>query len=376
MRVQQGDPFGPFLFALTLHPLLHKIKENCKLLFDAWYPDDGTVIKDSKEVDKVLDIIKVNVPGLAMIRARNVVDLVSLILQLDDPHSELLLLRSCMGIAKLFFGLRTCQPVHMEEATLFLTKLCWDLHQERSPCELLTNPSDGRSTLKSANVLVFKWVEGKHACVDLTGVSPLVRLSGRGFTAGQDSLKVASCKVTKHKKSCIENQHVFIPFVFDTFGFLALEAVKLLSRVQRVMHSNVMTPRSTDVVFKRIGFAIQKGLAAQLIARLPSNIMYIPETRSILDQFHHGPTSGHYGPTTTAKKVLDSGFYWSNYNDTSQTKQNFQSSSTTLITIQDLCLRQELLEFMSVQDNNASKSSKPSWENMYFDDTRSTSNEK
>ncbi|GJU62572.1 reverse transcriptase domain-containing protein [Tanacetum coccineum] len=35
-----------------------------------------------------------------------------------------------------------------------------------------------------------------------------------------------------------------------------------------------------------------------------------PETRIILDQCHHGPTGGHYGPNTTAKKVLDSGFYW------------------------------------------------------------------
>ncbi|GJW18734.1 reverse transcriptase domain-containing protein [Tanacetum coccineum] len=35
-----------------------------------------------------------------------------------------------------------------------------------------------------------------------------------------------------------------------------------------------------------------------------------PETRTILDQCHHGPTGGHYGPNTTAKKVLNSGFYW------------------------------------------------------------------
>ncbi|GJY19644.1 reverse transcriptase domain-containing protein [Tanacetum coccineum] len=35
-----------------------------------------------------------------------------------------------------------------------------------------------------------------------------------------------------------------------------------------------------------------------------------PETRTILDQCHHGPTGGHYGPNITAKKVLDSGFYW------------------------------------------------------------------
>nr|GEV99370.1 DNA-directed DNA polymerase [Tanacetum cinerariifolium] len=34
-----------------------------------------------------------------------------------------------------------------------------------------------------------------------------------------------------------------------------------------------------------------------------------PETQTILDQCHHGPTGGHYGPNITAKKVLDSGFY-------------------------------------------------------------------
>ncbi|GJZ53695.1 reverse transcriptase domain-containing protein [Tanacetum coccineum] len=35
-----------------------------------------------------------------------------------------------------------------------------------------------------------------------------------------------------------------------------------------------------------------------------------PETQKILDQCHHGPTGGHYGPNVTAKKVLDLGFYW------------------------------------------------------------------
>ncbi|GJW34694.1 reverse transcriptase domain-containing protein [Tanacetum coccineum] len=33
-----------------------------------------------------------------------------------------------------------------------------------------------------------------------------------------------------------------------------------------------------------------------------------PETHTILDRCHYGPTGGHYGPNTTAKKVLDSGF--------------------------------------------------------------------
>jgi len=83
--------------------------------------------------------------------------------------------------------------------------------------------------------------------VDLTWVSPLVGLKSRGLIAGQTALKAASCKVSK-----LDNQHVFIPFAFDTFGFLALEAVELLSRVQRVMHGHVMTPRSMNIVLKEL----------------------------------------------------------------------------------------------------------------------------
>ncbi|GJY41539.1 hypothetical protein Tco_0428809 [Tanacetum coccineum] len=34
------------------------------------------------------------------------------------------------------------------------------------------------------------------------------------------------------------------------------------------------------------------------------------ETRKILDECHHGPTGGHYGPSITPKNVFDAGFYW------------------------------------------------------------------
>ena len=77
------------------------------------------------------------------------------------------------------------------------------------------------------------------------------------FTVGQTVLKVASNKVAKHEKPCSDNQHAFIPFAFDTFGFLAPEVVDFLHRVQKVTHSNVMSPRSMNVVFTRIDFAIK-----------------------------------------------------------------------------------------------------------------------
>lgn len=100
----------------------------------------------------------------------------------------------------------------------------------------------------------------KIACGDLTGVSPLVGL-------GQVALKVASSKMAKHEKACSDDQHAFIPFAFDTFDFLAPEVVGLLHRVQKVM-----SPRSMIVVFTRIDFAIQKGLAAQLL--LPACLLF------------------------------------------------------------------------------------------------------
>ncbi|GKB92987.1 hypothetical protein Tco_0979124, partial [Tanacetum coccineum] len=56
--------------------------------------------------------------------------------------------------------------------------------KKEAPVNFLTDPSDGRSTLKPVDVLVFGWVGGKHACMNLTEVSPLVGLSNRGFTVG------------------------------------------------------------------------------------------------------------------------------------------------------------------------------------------------
>ncbi|KAJ0763814.1 putative exostosin [Helianthus annuus] len=104
------------------------------------------------------------------------------------------------------------------------------------------DPMEGRSTLRPADLLVFGWAMGKHACMDLTGLSPLVGLRKNGFVAGQVVRKAESKKVDKHAKACAENQHVFVPFAFDVFGSLASEAIQFMTRVQRVIHINCSTP--------------------------------------------------------------------------------------------------------------------------------------
>ncbi|KAF5790327.1 hypothetical protein HanXRQr2_Chr09g0381871 [Helianthus annuus] len=217
---------------------------------------------------------------------------------LKGPHAQEFLtvipiegLGQCMSAVeyRTILKYRLMIPMYPEDETCpICRKACMDKYGEHAvhckelpgagisakkeaPVNFLTDPTEGRSTLRPADLLVFGW--GEHACVDLTGVSPLVGLKENGFLAGLAARKAESKKVDKHAKACAENQHVFIPFAFDTFGSLAPEAINFLTRVQRVIHSNCSTPRGQGFVFGRLGFAIQKGLAAQLVARLPSVLM-------------------------------------------------------------------------------------------------------
>nr|GEU71304.1 auxilin-like protein [Tanacetum cinerariifolium] len=198
---------------------------------------------------------------LAMRRAINIVDLMGLLPQLRDPQSELLLLRSCKGVIlpspkrelnlttlskrRDVWDTATSKGQQTPASALFSEtvkdmEVHFDMNVRRAGISakkethvnFLTGMLNGRSILKPADILIFEWVGRKHACVDLIGVSPLLGLSSQGFTVGHAALKVASCKVTKHEKTCIENQHVFVLFTSDNFGFLEPEATELLNRVQ------------------------------------------------------------------------------------------------------------------------------------------------
>ena len=168
--VQQGDPLGPLLFALALHPLIHTINRSCELALHAWYLDDGTIVGDTLTVAKTLDIIRTEGPArglflnidktelfwpvedprsradgvfppniarplhgvkllggsvslddsfcrdLASKRVSKTISLMEAISKLNDPQCELLLLRNCAGVSKLSYALRTCSPLYLSEA--------------------------------------------------------------------------------------------------------------------------------------------------------------------------------------------------------------------------------------------------------------------
>jgi hypothetical protein len=52
--VQQGDPLGPALFALTIHPLVSSVTSE----FNVWYLDDGTVADEPDRVVQSLNLIR------------------------------------------------------------------------------------------------------------------------------------------------------------------------------------------------------------------------------------------------------------------------------------------------------------------------------
>ena len=57
--VQQGDPLGPLGFALTLHPVVERIKSEIpNLQINAWYLDDGTLCGSPSELATALKIIE------------------------------------------------------------------------------------------------------------------------------------------------------------------------------------------------------------------------------------------------------------------------------------------------------------------------------
>ncbi|XP_026428293.1 uncharacterized protein LOC113324185 [Papaver somniferum] len=170
MGVQQGDTLDPLLFALVLHPLAEKIATNCTLYFHAWYLDDGTIAGDTMEVSKALRILQEDGPssglhlniaktelfwpsydprrdldnvfptnigrpagGVTLLggpisldmefcsnivrgRVDKTLQLMNNIHELQDPQSELLLLRSCAGVSRLYFSLRTTCPEALQVA--------------------------------------------------------------------------------------------------------------------------------------------------------------------------------------------------------------------------------------------------------------------
>ena len=127
--------------------------------------------------------------------------------------------------------------------------------------------------LRPTDLLLFNWLHGKDACVDVTGGSPFAGTRVPSWVPGASLANAAERKRKKSSAKCEENDYKFIPFAFSTFGELGENALVMLSRIAYFSSSNSSITKSKTYIYHRIAFCIQKGVGAQFAARLSTNIL-------------------------------------------------------------------------------------------------------
>ncbi|GJX02382.1 hypothetical protein Tco_0186295 [Tanacetum coccineum] len=131
---------------------------------------------------------------------------------------------------------------------------------------------DGKD-LRPADLLLFNWLQGKDACLDVTCISPFAGMGATSCAPGVALHNAVEKKKKKYGSVCEENGYKFIPFAFSTFGEFDTDALDTLSRIKSISISHSNNAKSGVFIFHRVSFCIQKGVGAQLVSRLPSNFM-------------------------------------------------------------------------------------------------------
>ncbi|GJT73683.1 hypothetical protein Tco_1032969 [Tanacetum coccineum] len=281
--------------------------------------------------------------ALVMKRVSKTIGLLDAVAKINDPQCELLLIRACAGISKLYFAMRTCPPRVFESAqlsfdmalrsalehivtasgpglsffdmfilflmVLLLMTLCmalcksqredhtsdWlrvvpipRLGQNMNACsKVFTCDLYGDHAISSAGVIGIKhrhnavrdalvdiwWDLGLDVCVDLTGSSPLTQTEMACFALGRAVINATKRKRVKYEAKCADIGYGFLPFSFSSFGELEKDAMTLLKRIRKFSMAQDIGARTAIQIFKRISFFIAKGVGAQIVSRLPSNLL-------------------------------------------------------------------------------------------------------
>jgi hypothetical protein len=261
--VQQGDPLGPLLFAIAIHPLVLRIQSECpSLLLNKWYLDDGTIVGKTDDVRQALrivqeecaliglhlnesksilfwgsmDLAKLDCFPEAITRTANSgvkflgvgagsvdfvnkfahkkVESIGKLLEaaknLEDPQMELLLLRSCIGLPKFAFLLRMCPP---EQISLAISSL--DGQISSFLCHILNLPDMTDSTRFEISLPISK---GGLGIPIVSHMSPIQYMAARrNYVLSLSIVDLTSCanklndRIQKWNKDLeLENQ-VLIP---------------------------------------------------------------------------------------------------------------------------------------------------------------------
>ncbi|GJY59050.1 reverse transcriptase domain-containing protein [Tanacetum coccineum] len=117
-----------------------------------------------------------------------------------------------------------------------------------------------------------------------------------------------------------EKELLAVVFAFDKFrSYLVLSKTVVFtdhSAIKYLFSKQEAKPRLIRWILLLQEFDIEiknknwRNFEERINLRLALRCVHGSETQKILDECHHGPTGGHYGPSITAKKLFDVGFYW------------------------------------------------------------------
>ncbi|KAL5708293.1 hypothetical protein ACHQM5_019103 [Ranunculus cassubicifolius] len=133
--------------------------------------------------------------------------------------------------------------------------------------------SDTGKDLRPADLLIYNWDKGKDMCLDVIGVSPFTGSGVCSFVPGIAITNAVAKKRKKYESKCALSGYSFSTFAFTTFGELGADALVFLSRVTQAAQSLATSSKVGAFIYHRIGFALNKGVGAQLVVRLPTNFM-------------------------------------------------------------------------------------------------------
>ncbi|GKA75339.1 hypothetical protein Tco_0781717 [Tanacetum coccineum] len=120
--------------------------------------------------------------------------------------------------------------------------------------------------------LNFVQTPGGLPCASPSGSEVYKKLGGRwGCSVFTDMVNDGPMYYGKAK--CADIGYGFLPFSFSSFGELEKDAVTLLKRIRKFSMAQDIGALAAVYIFNRISFFIANGMGAQIVSRLPSNLL-------------------------------------------------------------------------------------------------------
>ncbi|GJU21335.1 hypothetical protein Tco_1154677 [Tanacetum coccineum] len=93
------------------------------------------------------------------------------------------------------------------------------------------------------------------------------------FTPDRAVIDAAQRKPVKYEAKCATIGYGFLPFSFSSLGELEEDTITLLKRVRNFFIAQYIGARAAVHTFNRIGFAVAKGVGAQIVSLLATNVL-------------------------------------------------------------------------------------------------------